>query len=91
VTVGQRGDEWDGESQGLTGAGPAPAEHVASGQRVWQREGLDREGCSDTAAGERVGQLSWYTEGSEGDARGGGAGNAVVLGAGSIERFDWQN
>ena len=38
----EAGDERQQERVGLAGAGAAPAEHVAAGERVGQRRGLDR-------------------------------------------------
>ena len=54
------------EGVGLAGAGAAAAEHVAPGQRVGQRRGLDRERGGDAGVGERRDEGRGHAEVGEG-------------------------
>ncbi len=56
------------ERVGLAGAGAAAAEHVAPGERVGQRGGLDREGLGDAELGEHADQRVGDAERLEGRA-----------------------
>ena len=52
--VGEAGDGREAEGQRLAGAGPAASEHVAAGEAVGDRGGLDREGLGDAVAGQSL-------------------------------------
>ena len=62
-------DEREQEGVGLARAGAAAAEHVAAGERVGQRRGLDRGGDGDALVGEDGGELRGHAEVSEGNVR----------------------
>ncbi len=69
--TGQHGQP---EGEGLAGAGAAPAEDVAAGQRVRQGRALDREGLGDALRGEGLQQRGGHVEvgeGVDGGQRGG--------------------
>ena len=60
--VGQPGHQRQQERVGLAGAGAAAAEHVAAGERVGQRRGLDGGGGVDALAREDAGQACGHAE-----------------------------
>ena len=51
---GEAGDHREAEGQRLAGAGPAASEHVAAGEGVGDRGGLDRERLGDAVAGQSL-------------------------------------
>ena len=62
-------DEREQEGVGLARAGAAAAEHVAAGERVGQRRGLDRGGDGDALVGEDGGELRGHAEVGKGSVR----------------------
>ena len=60
--VGQTRDDREQEGVGLAGAGATTAEHVAPGQGVGQRRGLDGSRGVDALAGEDGGQACGHAE-----------------------------
>ncbi len=73
---GGTGQQGETERERLAGAGAAPRQHVASGQRVRQRRGLDREGSGDAPAGQDRQQFPrevQFVEGLDGGQRRHGA------------------
>ena len=56
------GDQREQERVGLAGAGAAPAEHVAAGERVGQGRCLDGSRVGDAEAGEDLGQGCGHAE-----------------------------
>ena len=52
--VGEAGDGREAEGQRLAGAGPAASEHVAAGEAVGDRGGLDRERLGDAVASQSL-------------------------------------
>ena len=81
----QPGQQRQAEGQRLAGSGLGPAEHVAAGQRVGKRPGLDRERLADVTRGERPDQPGVQAELGEGGRggrrrRGGGVQGEIELG-----------
>ena len=63
---GEAGDEGKGERERLARAGAPPAEHVATGEGVGQRGGLDGERVVDAGIGEHLGEGGGHAELFEG-------------------------
>ena len=61
----EAGHQRQQEGVGLAGAGAAAAEHVAPGEGVGQRRGLDREGGGDAVGIEDGGQRGGHAEAGE--------------------------
>ena len=59
---GQPGEQREQERVGLAGAGAAAAEHVAAGERVGQRGGLDRGRGGDAVVGQHRRQVRGHAE-----------------------------
>ena len=66
----QPGDEREQERERLAGAGAAPAEDVASAERVGQRRCLDGSGFGDAGGGKHVGEVGGYAELGKGGGQG---------------------
>ena len=90
----QPGQQRQAEGQRLAGSGLGPAQHVAAGQRVGKRPGLDRERLADVTRGERPDQPGVQAELGEGGRggrrrRGGGVQGEIELGVRFGPRRAW--